>query len=284
MSGSVPAGTKTAVVLSSGFFGFYAHAGFMRAAGDCGISPCGYAGSSAGAVVAALAAAGYSGPRLRDCVLGLKKELFWDPEPWHATAAAALRGFRGWQGRLRGDALARTLAGLLPVSALEDLQVPCLITATDLTRRQGVVLSRGSIAAAVRASCCVPWLFRFAQVDGSLCIDGGLVDKAPVMALVEKVRPAVVLVHYLPSENLRQDTGKSFLNRMLSPGRAATLAVSIARHEHYLLQKRMAGQQGVRVVEIVSDAPRVGPGSLHRGPEAESVAYAATMAALSDKS
>jgi len=49
---------QVGVVFSSGFFGFFAHAGCLKALEELGIRPAGYAGTSSGAIVAAFAAAG----------------------------------------------------------------------------------------------------------------------------------------------------------------------------------------------------------------------------------
>jgi predicted acylesterase/phospholipase RssA len=46
------------VVFSSGFFGFFAHAGFLAALRELDINPVGYSGSSSGAILAAMAASG----------------------------------------------------------------------------------------------------------------------------------------------------------------------------------------------------------------------------------
>jgi NTE family protein len=49
---------QVGVVFSSGFSGFFAHAGCLKALEELGIRPAGYAGTSSGAIVAAFAAAG----------------------------------------------------------------------------------------------------------------------------------------------------------------------------------------------------------------------------------
>ena len=51
---------RIGVVFSSGFFGFFAHAGFLAALRDRNIQPSGYAGASSGAIIAAMAASNMS--------------------------------------------------------------------------------------------------------------------------------------------------------------------------------------------------------------------------------
>ena len=47
---------KIGVVFSSGFFGFFSHAGFLSAVRELKIKPSGYSGASSGAIIAAMAA------------------------------------------------------------------------------------------------------------------------------------------------------------------------------------------------------------------------------------
>ncbi len=70
-----------ALAMSSGFFGFYAHAGALTALLDAGFVPARAAGSSAGALVTGLWSAGVSPLRLRDRLETLRREHFWDPSP-----------------------------------------------------------------------------------------------------------------------------------------------------------------------------------------------------------
>jgi NTE family protein len=89
---------KVGVVFSSGFFGFFAHAGCFAALEELGINPIGYSGTSSGAILAACAATGMNTNAINDLLFSLKKEDFWDPEPWYKTATAALTFFKGWSG------------------------------------------------------------------------------------------------------------------------------------------------------------------------------------------
>jgi NTE family protein len=255
---------KIGLVLSSGFFGFYAHAGCLCALAELGIHPQGYAGSSAGAIVAALGASGIAGEDIRDSLLLLKKKDFWDPEPWYRVALHGLLLFRGWHGYLNGHRFAALLQRILPVATFEELRFTCVISTINLTTKKREWRDTGSLADAVQASCAVPWLFKFKSMDADLYVDGGFADKAPVEALARHMQPEVLIVHYLKSSNLRRDD-QSFLTRLFSPARAKTLAVTIGRHEHYLTQKRLVEQMGIPVIEIIPELPSVSPAHLDRG-------------------
>jgi NTE family protein len=258
---------KVGLVLSSGFFGFYAHAGCLCALAERGIYPQGFSGSSAGAIIAALGASGLACEQIRERLFSLKKKDFWDPEPWHRVALHGLSLFRGWHGYLDGDKFALLLQRMLPVAAFEELRYPCVITTINLSTKKREWRTAGSLAEAVQASCTVPWLFKFKSMQNALHVDGGFADKAPVEALARHMKPEALIVHYLKSRNLRGDD-QSFLTRRFSPGKAQTLAVTIGRHEHYLTQKRLVDQMGIPVLEIAPELPSVSPAHIDRGPAA----------------
>src|SRR5437762_14092457 len=82
------------LILSSGFFGFFAHAGVVRALEEARLRPALVGGSSAGALVAGLWGAGLSAEAIRDRLFALKRADFWDPDPLFALRGGLLRGQR----------------------------------------------------------------------------------------------------------------------------------------------------------------------------------------------
>ena len=272
---------KVGVVFSSGFFGFFAHAGCLQALEEMGIRPAGYGGTSSGAIVAAYAAAGMNARDIASLFLNLKKSDFWDPGPWYKTAAAALKLFKGWPGYLEGAQFNRLLAGTLPVKRFEDLSVPCVIAGCNLTRHTQQVFTSGSIADAVQASGTIPWIFKFKEIGGDLFLDGGLVDKVPLEAMAERIDAEVIIVHYITSHNLGEER-HSFLSKLFSPQKAYSLAVSIARREHYRSQLKLVRQRGISVIELTPSLPRVTPDRLHAGRDAFDAAYRHAKAALGE--
>jgi NTE family protein len=73
---------KVGLVFSSGFFGFFAHAGCFKALQDLGIKPIGYSGTSSGAILAAYAAAGMDAQTIAELLFTLRKEDFFLPSPF----------------------------------------------------------------------------------------------------------------------------------------------------------------------------------------------------------
>jgi NTE family protein len=269
---------KIGVVFSSGFFGFFAHAGFLAALRKLGILPLAYGGASSGAIVAAMAACGMSNAAVREMLFRLRKEDFWDPDPWHDIVKKTIRLFRGYQGYLNGGGFVKLL-GSLPVEQIQECERPLAIAATDLTHRKEAVFTKGSLVKAVHASCAVPILFKPAEIEGALYVDGGMINKAPVMSVSELVELERIIVHFIPSYNV-QEIGNGFLKKRMTPWHIHDLSINICRQEAYQRQVEMVRRKGIEVIEVNTAAPSVGPTRLRRGPAAYEKAKAFTLKTL----
>jgi NTE family protein len=168
------------LVMSSGFFGFFAHAGVVSVLEEQGLRPARIAGSSAGALVGALWGAGIPARRIREELLALRREHFWDLRPG--------------LGLLRGGLFRALLERVLPVRTFEESPVPLALSVWDLLARRTVVLDRGPLAPAIHASCALPVLFHPVRHAGRLYADGGIADRPGLAGVTEGER---VLYHHL---------------------------------------------------------------------------------------
>lgn len=270
---------RLGVVFSSGFFGFFAHAGCLAALRQLGCRPAAYAGASSGAIIGAMAACDMEDAAILSILSGLRKSQFWDPDPWPTIAAKALRLFRGYGGYLRGTGFAKLL-DQIPRQRIEDCSVPLLISATNLTERREEIFTRGDLAAAIHASGAVPVLFKPVKIGRAYYVDGGVVNKAPVKAMADLCRVDRVLVHYMASENIGGGEGEDFLRKRFSPWHIQYLAVNIARQEAYRNQIEMVRSRGIEVIEVRTDTPLLGPDRLHLGRAAYEQAKQGTLESL----
>lgn len=261
------------MVLSAGYFGFFAHAGFLAAVEGAGLAPAAYAGTSAGALIAAFAAAGLDAGRIRERLLALRRADFWDPAPIAALVDAA-RG-HGITGMLAGDRFRQLLDDALPVKRIEDCRVPLVLVSTDISGARPRVHERGPLPEAVHASCAYPGLFRTVRAGEAQLWDGGLVDKAPLVALADRVRLDALLVHYLPSASRKEGKtrGHGYVAAM---GRA----MAALRHEHFELQARLLEARGVKVYVVGPELPPVSPRRLVAGRQVLDAACAEGARAL----
>ncbi len=193
--------------MSAGFFGFFAHAGFMAALEDAGIAPSGASGSSAGALVTGLWASGRSATELSGRLLELRRHDFWDP------------GLGA--GLLRGDLFSALLDELLGADTFEACRAPLSVSVFDVAARRTEVRSRGALAPAIQASCTFPGLFHPVRIDGRTYIDGGVADRSGLMGIADGRR---VLYHHLSS---RSTMRKRFKRLSWYPRRAGMLPVIV---------------------------------------------------------
>jgi NTE family protein len=271
--------SKVGVVFSSGFFGFFAHAGFLAAIRDVGIAPSGYSGASSGAILAAMAAGNIPDSLIKEILFSLRKSDFWDPDPLPTLLRSFLNLMKGYTGYLRGDGFARLLEKI-PMRRFEECPTPLAITATNLTQRKEDIFIRGNLIKAIQASGAVPMLFKPVEIDGSLYVDGGVVNKAPVNALADLIQPDKIIVHFIPSADL-ESPANGFLRRRMTPWHVHSLCFDISRQEAYQTQCDLVRQRGIEIVEVRTDAPPLGPNRLEKGPLAYNKAREATLRILS---
>ncbi len=271
----VLAGQRTGLVLSAGFFGFYAHAGLLAALEDHGVRPAAVSGSSAGAMIAALHGAGVSANGMARILRGVRREAFWDPAG--VTDLLRRRGDLPAPGLLRGRKFRRLMASHLPVQRFESCRVPVYMEATNLTRGSLDLLDRGELAPAVVASSAYPGLFQPVKLGGCHYWDGGMVNKIPVACMLDEVD--AIVIHWLQSRSLQRPARAGpGLGRLLS---SLTRGLAIARRENSRLQARLALERGLPVYVISPRGlPRAGPLSLHRGPVALEEARSQAAVAL----
>lgn len=170
--------------LSSGFFGFFAHAGLVAVLEEEGLLPAALCGSSAGALVGGLWAAGLPAGRIQEELLALRRADFWDPAPG--------------LGLLRGRRFRARLEAVLPAATFEACRRPVALSVYDLRARRTVVLRSGPLAAAIHASCAAPVLFQPVRIGGRAYLDGGVRDRHGLAGLPAGAR---TLYHHLTSRS-----------------------------------------------------------------------------------
>ncbi|HZX41618.1 MAG TPA: patatin-like phospholipase family protein, partial [Myxococcaceae bacterium] len=142
------------------------------------------AGSSAGALVGGLWGAGVPVARIREELIALRREHFWDLRPG--------------LGLLRGGLFRALIERALPVRTFEECPVPLALSVWDVLARRTVVLRRGALAAAIHASCALPILFHPVRLEGRLYADGGIADRPGLAGVAEGER---VLYHHLTARS-----------------------------------------------------------------------------------
>ncbi|MEM7159527.1 MAG: patatin-like phospholipase family protein [Myxococcota bacterium] len=214
------------LMLGAGFFGFFAHTGFLQALEAASLRPRRIIGCSAGALAGGLWASGLSGDALAEELLSLRRDEFWDP----GLPLGVL---------LRGRKFNRKLRQVLSRAGVEDFgqcRIPFTAIVHDVLRRRTVPMSSGRIDLAIQASCTVPVMFRPLWIDRRLVVDGGVSDRIGLSAVESEER---ILMHYLPSRR------------------------KVVRSSRQPIPEEIPGH---RLRVITPDLPRVTPFKLDQGP------------------
>lgn len=234
-----------ALALSSGFFGFFAHAGLLTVLEDEGLLPSRLAGSSAGALVAGCWAAGLDAPNIAERFLTLRREEFWDPAPG--------------LGLLRGRRFRALLEETLPATDFAACRVPLSVSVFDLLARRTEVIDRGALAPAIHASAAFPGMFQPVPVNARPCLDGGIADRPGMLGLPSGAR---VLYHHLSSRSPWRRRGSPALAVPERAGQIALVIDDLPRVSPFDLAA------GARAFEAAREAARRALDHVPRGDEA----------------
>ena len=172
---------KIGLALGGGAARGFAHIGVIKMLESHGIYPDYVVGTSAGAVVGSLYAAGHDAFAMQKIAQQLDEKIFAD---WTL----------GGRGLLKGEALQDFINQHLNKRPLEKLNRPFATVATDLNSGERVVFRTGDSGMAVRASAAVPGVFQPTQFRGKSYVDGGLTSPIPVQAAREMGADIVIAV------------------------------------------------------------------------------------------
>ncbi|MCK4305050.1 MAG: patatin-like phospholipase family protein [Candidatus Eisenbacteria sp.] len=167
---------RVALALSGGAARTIAHVGVLKVLEREGIGLRAIAGTSGGALIAVLTAAGYP-------ILDLERE------------AREI----GWQriidfkphllGILSTEKLGEFVRRRIGDLRFEDLRIPCAVVATDITMQSKKVFRSGPVVIAVEASCAIPEFYRPVEWEGHILVDGGVVEPLPIDTLLDLCGP-----------------------------------------------------------------------------------------------
>ena len=158
---------KCGIVLSGGAIRGFAHAGALKALHEHGIYPEVVSGASAGSIVGALYADGYSPDEIYE--IFVNKSLY-----------KFLEFIVPNKGLVRMTGLYKTLIGSLRSKTFEELKLPLYVAVTDLNQAKCVYFSKGELAKYIIASSTIPILFQPMMIDGVTYVDGGVLNNLPL--------------------------------------------------------------------------------------------------------
>jgi len=160
---------KIGLALGSGGSKGLAHIGVIKALEENNIPIDFIAGTSIGAMVGGFYAAELGVKKMEDIVLETNwRRMFSLVDP-HLK-----------QSLITGEKVKTFIEGYVDGKKIEDCKIPFVAVATDLKTGEIVVLNKGEMAQAIRASISVPLVFKPVEIDGRMLADGGLSAPVPV--------------------------------------------------------------------------------------------------------
>jgi NTE family protein len=238
-----PLDAPVALVLSGGGAKGAWEAGAAAALIERGVPVRLVAGSSAGALTAAMLADGRL-DRLQALWRSLSREQVYALRPGVLFAGL----LPGWLTLLTLDhagslldpaPLRELIAATLDFDRVRASPRRLLVVTTDLARRAPRVFDNATVSVdALMAAAAVPGAFPPVSVDGALLVDGGLTGRAPVLealATAEPIGRALVLLSYAADESgeaptrLRRTLEEAFETAMIHQIRRDT---ELARFRH----------------------------------------------------
>ncbi len=243
---------KVAVVLSGGGTKGMAHIGVLKALEEHNIPVDFIAGTSIGAIIGSMYAAGYSPGEIEELVLSKEFEqaatgkiddryrhFYLEPE----ADPAWINLYFGWDDRLEPQNIIRQnipsnivspylmdflfMEYLGPASAaanyhFDNLFIPFRCIVTDVESRIAMTMRDGSLPDAVRASMTFPFYFQPIEIDGRLKMDGGMFNNFPADVVHMEFQPDVVIgsvVSDNPAPPKRDDILSQLENLLKHPTR-----------------------------------------------------------------
>ncbi len=171
---------KIGLALGGGGARGFAHLGVIQAMYEYGLKPDIISGTSAGSIVGAMIAAGYSPEECLQFFTG--KKLLQLARPTMSK-----------KGILTMNGMEEKLAEFLQVKTFEELKIPLVVTASDIVNAHAVHFEEGELLPRIIASCSIPVVFTPREIDHIDYIDGGVFMNLPVRPIRKRCEKVIAV-------------------------------------------------------------------------------------------
>jgi len=180
---------KIGLALGSGAARGLAHIGVLEALRKEGIPVDMIAGTSVGAVIGALYAQGKDSSQIKELALNLSRKRLTPFIDLSLPKTGLIKG------KKIKDFLASVIGGDIKFS---DLKVPLACVAADIVTGEEVVIDRGPVLEALRATISIPAIFTVVKWKGRYLVDGSLVNPVPVSVVKRMGADFIIAVNVIP--------------------------------------------------------------------------------------
>ena len=128
-------------------------------------------------------------------------------------------------GIIKGDKILREMKKMIPDRNIEDLSIPFVAVATDISNDEEVVFNSGSLYDAIRASISIPTVFTPFDKDGFYIVDGGVLNPIPInkvkrfdddILVVVNVNARVPNITPIPENENHEEKYSKYVNTMIN--------------------------------------------------------------------
>jgi NTE family protein len=189
---------KVALVLGSGGARGVAHIGVIQELQKQGFEISSVAGSSMGAVVGGVYAAGK-----------LDEYTDWVSNFDRFDVIKLLDFTLSLQGFVRGERVFKEMEKLMGDYEIDRFDIPFAAIATNIRKKEEVIYNSGSLMKALRASCAIPTVMTPVYEEDGEIIDGGVLNPIPVNRVQRSKDDLLVVVNVnadIPYERIQKST------------------------------------------------------------------------------
>ena len=204
-----------ALVLGGGAALGLAHIGIWKQIEEANIKIDIITGTSMGAIVGACIASGMS---YKDMMKIL------EDMSWLKLLGKPVKG-----SFMDGENAKKYLESIFGNKKIEDLKIPFACISTDIDSGEEVIINKGKIIDALRATTSIPYIFEPYYYQGRYLVDGGLTNNFPILLAEQMGAKNILAIHVLPLRNkktlytqFREEKPDSFfkkiVNHITNPG------------------------------------------------------------------
>lgn len=237
-----PTRPKVALVIGAGGLKCAASLGLWKVLRREGIPVDLAVGCSGGSVFAALMALGYEPAEVEQLLYKVWTKENLSRYRYRSLLQVILPrvfGFDETFGLLDDRAFMAPLRELLGERTFADTRIPLYLVATDLQRREKVILCEGPILDAIRASIAIPIIFQPWKVGERWLVDGGLFDPLPIDVAIREGVELIIGMGFEEKVNAKSSSLLSLLFQI------------IGTFENNLLQSTYAFYNMTHYAEVV---------------------------------
>lgn len=229
-----------ALVLSSGGARGIAHIGVINALEKHGYNITSISGTSMGALVGGIYAAGRL-KTLEDWLKTLTKlEMF---KLMDFTISAS--------GLMKGKKLITELEDMIPDRDIEELDIPYCAVATDIINEEEIVFTKGKLYDAIRASISIPTVLKPHMLDGRHLVDGGVMNPIPSNRVKREKNDLLVVSNV--NSMLDEGPGKPS-----TPEKASTPKISVPEDVNMARKSIISLQQNINKIMSPTNSNKTG--------------------------